>query len=58
MVWTNSLLEEIYGDGSMTNLTNLARESDEARLLINENVLKFFMDKVSYFPLGIIFETR
>ena len=40
------------------NLTNLARESDEARQLINDKVLKTFMEKVSYYPMGIIFHTR
>lgn len=42
----------------MINLTNLARESDEARQLINEKVLKSFMEKVSYYPMGIIFHTK
>jgi len=51
------LLEEIYGDGSMNNLTTLAEESDEARKLLNETVLKVFMDKVTYHPMGISFET-
>jgi hypothetical protein len=54
----DSLLEEIYGDGSMMNLTHLARESDEARLLLNEKVLRPFMEKVTYYPMGIIFHTK
>jgi len=42
----------------MMNLTNLARESDEARELINDKVLRSFMDEVSYHPMGIIFHTK
>jgi len=51
-------LEEIYGDGSMFNLTSLAEESDEARALVNITVLKPFMDRVVRLPMGIIFETK
>ena len=52
------LLEEVYGDGCTSNLSALAEESDEARILFNETILQPFMEKVKYYPMGIIFETQ
>jgi len=52
------LLEEVYGDGCLSNLARLAQESDEVRELFNETALKPFMEKVVYYPMGIIFSTK
>lgn len=52
------LLEEVYGDGCLSNLATLAKESDEARAMFNETALKPFMSKVQRFPMGIIFSTE
>jgi len=51
------LLEEIYGEGSMNNLSTLAAESDECRDLLHKALLKPFMDRVVRTPMGIYFET-
>jgi len=51
------LLEEIYGDGCTSNLGLLAKESDEARSLMNKTAFQPFMDKVSNHPMGISFHT-
>lgn len=51
------LLEEIYGEGSMNNLSALANESDEARSLLYHTVLGPFLNQVSHRPLGIYFDT-
>jgi len=51
------LLEEIYGEGSMSNLTGLARESDEARELVNRAILAPIFDTIKLYPMGISFET-
>lgn len=51
------LLEEIYGEGSMNNLSSLATESDEARGLLQMAVLGPFLERVKHHPLGISFET-
>ena len=51
------LLEEIYGEGSMNNLSTLATESDECRNLLHSALLKPFMDRVVRTPMGITFET-
>lgn len=51
------LLEEIYGEGSMNNLSSLAEESDDARKLIEETVLRPFLEQVDHYPMGIAFET-
>lgn len=51
------LLEEIYGEGSMDNLSSLAEESDDARALVQQTVMGPFLDRVKYSPMGILFET-
>jgi tRNA(Ile)-lysidine synthetase-like protein len=51
------LLEEIYGEGSMNNLSNLAIESDECRALMQGTVLGPFSDQVRSLPMGISFDT-
>lgn len=51
------LLEEIYGEGSMNNLSCLAEESDDARKLMEESVIQPFLKKVHHYPMGISFET-
>lgn len=51
------LLEEIYGEGSMNNLSNLAVESDECRDLVQRIALRPFLDQVVYKPMGISFDT-
>ena len=52
------LLQEIYGEGSMNNLSNLAVESDQARELLQSAVLGPFLNQVDRFPLGIAFHTQ
>lgn len=51
------LLEEIYGEGSMNNLSNLAVESDDCRELVNTSTLKPFLDGLTLYPMGIRFKT-
>lgn len=51
------LLEEIYGEGSMNNLSCLAEESDDARKLMEESVIQPFLEHVQHYPMGISFET-
>lgn len=51
------LLEEIYGEGSMNNLSTLATESDDAYDLLQMAVLKPFLTKVEHYAMGITFET-
>ena len=51
------LLEEIYGEGSMNNLSNLAIESDECRDLLYESMIGPFLDAVKRVPMGIILDT-
>ena len=51
------LLEEIYGEGSMNNLSNLAVESDECRGLLHTVMIQPFLDSIVYHPMGISFAT-
>jgi hypothetical protein len=51
------LLEEIYGEGSMKNLSNLAVESDECRVLLHDAVIGPFLEKIERRTMGIVFET-
>ena len=51
------LLEEIYGEGSMDNLSSLAEESDEARAFVQQSAMGPFMNSVKYHPMGLTFET-
>jgi tRNA(Ile)-lysidine synthetase-like protein len=51
------LLQEIYGEGSMNNLSSLAEESDDARKLMEESVIQPFLEHVKHYPMGIAFET-
>ncbi len=51
------LLKEVYGDGCLENLANLAEESDEARELFNRSAFRPFMDTVVHYPMGVIFST-
>ncbi|KAG7337842.1 tRNAIle-lysidine synthetase [Nitzschia inconspicua] len=51
------LLEEIYGDGCMNNLSNLAVESDECRSLLQKSIIGPFMDAIVRKPMGIIMDT-
>jgi tRNA(Ile)-lysidine synthetase-like protein len=51
------LLEEIYGEGSMNNLSALANESDEARALLYQTVVGPFLNQVARKPMGIYFDT-
>ena len=52
------LLEEIYGEGSMNNLSNLAVESDECKALLHEVALRPFLNQVEHKPMGITFATH
>lgn len=51
------LLEEIYGEGSMNNLSDLAVESDACRALFRSVALGPFLEQVQHFPMGIRFAT-
>ena len=51
------LLEEIYGEGSMNNLSNLAVESDACRGLLHNVMIQPFLDRVEYKPMGLSFPT-
>jgi tRNA(Ile)-lysidine synthetase-like protein len=51
------LLEEIYGDGSMNNLSDLAVESDECRALVQKSIIGPFMEAIVRRPMGIILDT-
>ena len=51
------LLEEVYGDGCLSNLAKLAEESDEARDLFNKSAFRPFMDTVVHYPMGVVFST-
>jgi tRNA(Ile)-lysidine synthetase-like protein len=51
------LLEEIYGEGSMNNLSNLAVESDACRNLLHSILMQPFLDQITYKPMGIYFPT-
>lgn len=52
------LLEEIYGEGSMNNLSELAIESDECRDLLRKVLLDPFLSQVEHKLMGIAFETQ
>jgi tRNA(Ile)-lysidine synthetase-like protein len=51
------LLEEIYGEGCLHNLSNLAVESDECRALFQKMMFDPFMDKIQREPMGMILST-
>ncbi|KAL3932440.1 MAG: hypothetical protein SGBAC_010850 [Bacillariaceae sp.] len=51
------LLQEIYGEGSMNNLSNLATESDECRALLHGPIMAPFLKSVAHKPMGIMFNT-
>ena len=51
------LLEEIYGEGSMNNLSNLAVESDECRGLLHTVMIQPFLESIAYRPMGVFFPT-
>jgi hypothetical protein len=50
-------LQEIYGDGSLNNLSNLAVESDECRALLHNVCIGPFLSQVVSKPMGITFST-
>ena len=52
------LLEEIYGEGAMTNLSTLAVESDACRSLMHGVAFGPFLDQVQHRPMGITFGTH
>ena len=39
----------------MDNLSSLAKESDDARALVQQTVLGPFMERVQYHPMGLTF---
>lgn len=51
------LLEEIYGEGSMNNLSRLAVESDECRAIFRQVMVQPFLDRMVHHPMGIAFST-
>jgi tRNA(Ile)-lysidine synthase TilS/MesJ len=52
------LLEEIYGEGSLGNLGNLAVESDACRNLVHSIALGPFLAQIRRKPMGISFATH
>lgn len=52
------LLQDIYGDGCLTNLSVLATESDNAKALLMDSTLTPFFQSVQHYPLGIVFDTK
>lgn len=52
------LLEEIYGEGSMGHLSNLAVESDQWRDLVFSDTLRPFLDSVTHTSMGLFFPTH
>lgn len=52
------LLQEIYGEGCLNNLSQLAVESDQCRALVHSVTLDPFLDQVERLPMGIMFDTR
>ena len=52
------LLQEIYGDGSMNNLSKLAAESDCIRDLFSTSFMAPFLKELKKDRMGISFETR
>jgi tRNA(Ile)-lysidine synthetase-like protein len=51
------LLEEIYGEGSLSNLSTLAVESDKCRALLHDVSFGPFLDKILRKPMGMVFQT-
>lgn len=51
------MLQEIYGDGSMNNLSNLASASDDAKALMHDTIFAPFLHKVERKAMGIMFQT-
>lgn len=51
------LIEEVFGEQSLDNLTNLAIESDECRSLLHNVTLGPFLDQVAHKPMGVAFRT-
>lgn len=51
------LLEEIYGEGSMNNLSSLAVESDACRAFLYEVAIQPFLNQIVYKPMGFHFDT-
>jgi hypothetical protein len=51
------LLEEIYGEGSLSNLSTLAVESDKCRALLHDVSFGPFLDKIAHKPMGMVFQT-
>jgi tRNA(Ile)-lysidine synthetase-like protein len=52
------LLEEIYGEGCMHHLSDLAVESDQCKELLQAAILGQFLTQIEYKPMGITFETN
>jgi tRNA(Ile)-lysidine synthetase-like protein len=51
------LLQEVYGEGCLNNLSGLAVQSDECRAVFHKHFIQPFLDKITYKPLGIFFDT-
>jgi tRNA(Ile)-lysidine synthetase-like protein len=51
------LLQEVYGEGCLNNLSGLAVQSDECRSVFHKHFIQPFLDKIKYKPLGIFFDT-
>jgi len=52
------LLQEIYGEGCLNNLSQLAVESDQCRALVHSVSLKPFLEAVERKLMGLKFATR
>lgn len=51
------LLAEIYGEGFFSNLSALARDSDETKELMQRFVYSPFLSSIERFPCGLIVDT-
>jgi tRNA(Ile)-lysidine synthase TilS/MesJ/uncharacterized protein (DUF924 family) len=51
------LIQDVYGDGSLRHLSQLAVESDACRDLVFGTILRPFLEQVERRPLGISFAT-
>ena len=52
------LLQEVYGEGCLNNLSQLAEESDHCRALVHSVMFRPFFDAIERRPLGIKLSTK
>ena len=52
------MLQEVYGEGCLHNLSQLAVESDECRALVDQVLFQPFWDAMVRSPMGLTLQTR